>query len=364
MTDVVTGGTGFLGLHLVAELLLTGRHVTLLARGDGTGVRERVRRFLTATGTASRLPAPLDRSLTVLRADVDEPLLGLPPAEHRELAAAAREIWHVAGRVTLHGDDERVWRTNVHGTGHVLGLASLAAPTTPLRHISTAFVAGTRQGVVTEDDAGPPEGFENRYEHSKHEAEGLVRDYAARRGGRALIFRPSVLIPPGPRTVPGLPADTLGRLLQILDRIPSGGPRTLLRISGHPQAHVNLLPVDWAARAMVHIARHDAGTGVSTVHIVHPTDTPVRAIAAALEDVSPVRIRMVPAEPDDPTRIERAVYRRSRGFLPYFTHRRRFDDTVLRGRTAGLPPSPPVDRTFLRACLVNRRAAGEATAAR
>jgi nucleoside-diphosphate-sugar epimerase len=256
----------------------------------------------------------------------------------------------------LHGSDEQVWRTNFLGTKHVLEMASRCAPGTPLRHISTAFVAGTRQGRVFEDDSGSVKDFENAYEHSKHEAEKLVRHWAAQGGGRVLIFRPSVLIPPGPRTGPGLPAHTLSKLRQVLDRVPRSGARTVLRVSADPRAHLNLLPVDWAAGAMVHIAENDDTTGLSVLHVVHPTDTPVRTVASVLEEVCQVRIRMVPAMPADPTSSERVLYRRTKGFLPYLHHRRGFDGTRLERRTADLAPSRPVDRPYLRWCFdVQRR---------
>ncbi|TDD22942.1 NAD-dependent epimerase/dehydratase family protein [Actinomadura sp. KC06] len=356
MTCVMTGGAGFLGLHLVRERLVRGRHVTVLAHAGGAPGRERIERFLDATGDIGRLPAPLGELLTVVPVDIAQPLLGLPRLEHRRLARIAGEVWHVAAAVELHGRDEHVWRTNVLGTQNVLRLASLAPRETPFRHISTAFVAGTRQGHISEDDIpvngnGSGDGFENTYERSKHEAENLVRDWAGRLGRRALIFRPGVLVPPGPRSVPELPSHTLSTFYRGASRLPGKGGRTVLRLGGDPRARLNLLPVDWAADAMACIASGDGTAGVSTVHVVHPVDVPIRTIAAALEDVCPVRIRITPAMPGEPTAVERIFYRRIAGFLPYLHHRRHFDDSALRKRTPGLSPPPLIDRTYLRFCF-------------
>ncbi|WP_165964522.1 SDR family oxidoreductase [Actinomadura sp. KC216] len=366
----MTGGAGFLGLHLVRDRLLRGRHVTVLAHAGGAPGRERIERFLAATGEMGRLPAPLGELLTVIPVDIEQPLLGLPRLEHRRLARIAAEVWHVAASVELNGRDERLRRTNVLGTQHVLRLASLAARGTPLRHVSTAFVAGTRQGHVSEDDVpisgngsgnGSGDGFENAYERSKHEAEELVREWAERLGRRALILRPGVLVPPGPRTVPELPSHTLSTLYRAASRLPDTGGRTVLRVGADPRARLNLLPVDWAADAMARIASGDRTARVSTVHIVHPDDVPVRTIAAALEDVCPVRIRMTPAMPAEPTAIEGIFYRRITGFLPYLHHRRSFDDSTLRKLAPGLAPPPPIDRTYLRSCFgVHAPAAGAA----
>ena len=102
---------------------------------------------------------------------------------------------------------------------------------------------------------------------------------------------------------------------------------------------------------MAHIAAHDDGTGLSAIHVVHSANVPVRLIAAALEDVCPVRIRMTPASPAEPTVFERLFYRQIAGFLPYLHHRRHFDDTALRERVTALVPVPRIDRTYLRFCF-------------
>ncbi|WP_067460627.1 SDR family oxidoreductase [Actinomadura macra] len=349
MTRVVTGGAGFVGLHLVREQLFQGRHVTVLSHVRGG--RDRIEGFLAATGELDQLPVPLKKSLTVLPVDLEQPMLGMSRIDYRRLAATTAEIWHVAGAVDLHGKDAHVWRTNVHGTENLLRLASLSPGGTPLRHISTAFVAGTRQGHVREDDGEPTEAFENAYEHAKHEAEALVRDWADREGRRALIFRPGLLVPPGPRTVPDLPAHALSTLYEATRQLAGTDGRTELRVAADPRAQLNLLPVDWAARAMEHLASNDEVTGVSVVHVVHSGNVPVRVIAAALEDVCSVRIRMTPAMPAEPTILERDFHRQIAGFLPYFRHRRHFDDTALRERVTALVPPPNIDRPYLRFCF-------------
>lgn len=56
---LMTGGTGFLGLHLLRGFLLSGREVTLLAHAGGLPALERVRRFLIGSGDLKRLPPAL-----------------------------------------------------------------------------------------------------------------------------------------------------------------------------------------------------------------------------------------------------------------------------------------------------------------
>ncbi len=64
---LMTGGTGFLGLHLLRGFLLSGREVTLLAHAGGLPALERVRRFLIGSGDLKKLPRRLEDMVTVFR---------------------------------------------------------------------------------------------------------------------------------------------------------------------------------------------------------------------------------------------------------------------------------------------------------
>ena len=57
-------------------------------------------------------------------------------------------------------------------------------------HVSTAYVAGDRVGVVSEHDGNVGQGFRNTYERTKLEAEEIVTDS----GLPAAIVRPSVIV--------------------------------------------------------------------------------------------------------------------------------------------------------------------------
>ncbi|NUT91643.1 MAG: NAD-dependent epimerase/dehydratase family protein [Saccharothrix sp.] len=352
MSLLMTGGTGFLGLHLVREQVRAGRPVTLLAHAGSTPAFERVERFLDATGTL--VPEPLDRLLSVVDVDVRLPLLGLTADDARVLALEAEELWHVAASVVLDGRDDHVWQSNVVGTENVLALADLMPAGAVFRHVSTAFVAGqVRQGEVREADTAVTTAFENTYEHSKHTAEGLVRHWAKQRDRSALVLRPSILVP-GADTVTASPEHTLRTVSRIIDRIvtrsSTSNSRLVLRVGADPRAHLNLVQVDWAAKAMRMLGER-VRTDVVTAHVVHDKDVPVRTISAALEDTSHVRLRMMPAAPHDPTDTESYFHRRAAGFLPYLFHRRHYDTSLTRRLLPGLPLPDQVDRDHLRRCF-------------
>ena len=351
---LMTGGTGFLGLHLLRGFLLAGKEVTLLAHAGGIPALERVRRFLVGSGDLQKLPRRLEDMITVFDTNIRLPLLGLVPSAVPKALAGVQEVWHVAATVMLDGRDEQVWTTNVGGTENVLQLAALTPAHVPLRYISTAFVAGrTRDAVVCEARSADTTEFENVYERSKHAAEAIVRRWAAAAGRPALILRPSILIP-GTGSLEGLPEHTMRTVSAVVAGITGRrsnlASRLAVRLGADPRAQLNVVQVDWAAGAMLHIAEQIT-SGVEVVHVVHDRDISVRCISAALEDASPIRMRMVPARPADPTEAEKLFYRRMAGFLPYTYHRSRFDTTAMWKLLAGFPAPSPIGREHLRYCM-------------
>ena len=351
---LMTGGTGFLGLHLLRGFLLAGRRVTLLAHAGGLPALERVRCFLIGSGDLKRLPHRLEDMITVFDTNISLPMLGLAPFDIPEALAGVEEVWHVAATVMLDGRDEQVWATNVVGTENVLQLVALTPAHVPFRYISTAFVAGrTSHAFICEAKSAETTEFENVYERSKHAAERVVRRWAAVGSRSALILRPSILVP-GEGSLEGLPEHTMHTVSLVVASITARRSnltsRLTVRLGADPRAQLNVLQVDWAAEAMLRIAEQ-VTSGVEVVHVVHDNDIPVRCISAALEDVSPIRMRMVPAKPADPTDSEKLFYRRMTGFLPYTYHRSRFDTTAMWKLLAGFPAPSPIGREHLRYCM-------------
>jgi nucleoside-diphosphate-sugar epimerase len=356
MTLLLTGGTGLLGLHLVRENLLVGRHVTVLTQDGARATHELIEHFLVESGAAERLPARPRDLLAVVPVDLTHHSLGLSPTQERALAGRATALWRAQTPVLPGGRSTPVPHTTVSETENLLRFAALMHPVAPLRHVSTAFVAGRYQaGVFREQHSAEVVDFTDPEERAEHTAEGLVRRWVNRNGRGALIVRPGVLIP-GPATA-GCAEHPLGALARTLatvaERVParsSSSSRMVLRIPSEPRSFLNVLQADWAAAAMVCLADRIIDPGTRTVHVVHPADTPVRAVARAIEDVLPVRLRMTPHGPADLTHAERAFHERGAAFLPYLTQRRRFDGGALREHGVELDP-PVIDRESLRAIL-------------
>ncbi|MFF9689627.1 SDR family oxidoreductase [Streptomyces sp. NPDC014623] len=366
MRVALTGGTGFLGLRLVRELLERHDSLTVLAHAGSEGALGRITRFMELTDAPAALIAELPGRLRVVETDLCRPGLGLPTAAFQRLADELDVIWHSAGNINLDDELGNLRRVNVEGTRHVLELAAAGARRPLVHHIGTAFVGGARrEGVVYEDELDDRHGFENSYEQSKYEAEVLVHDWSRLHGRPVVVMRPSVLVtdlPPGP----GLPQHPLQFLTRIVQAVlcggrpaPSGVPeghRPVVRLVGHPRGHLNLMPVEHAAAVMVQLANRPPSGRTDVYHIVHHHDVATTVLTALVERTAPVTVRLVARKPDDPTPLEAATDLHP-GFTPYLSHRRRFDDTRVRNLLGASPSGIRVDLDYLTTGIGARRPA-------
>lgn len=160
MTRVVaiTGGTGFVGRHLVA------RHVAL---GDEV-------RYLTRTADAPPLPGAI--------CHVGD--LGGPGDELKRFVLGVDVLYHCAAELQ---DASRMEETNVAGTRNLLQTAQGGIGRW-VQLSSTGVYGVQRGGEVDEDTALCPG---NPYERSKAVADALVRDAAAGAGLPCVLLRPS-----------------------------------------------------------------------------------------------------------------------------------------------------------------------------
>ncbi|MFJ5302643.1 SDR family oxidoreductase [Streptomyces sp. NPDC088350] len=364
MLTLLTGATGFLGSHLLAQLLRRPGQVTALVRQDGEGGWQRLERALRATGEA--VPDDLRARVRLERADIAEPLLGLTPERHRELAGQADAVWHSAAAIDLVAPDHRLARVNVDGTRHVLDLAAAAPGHRPrVVLVSTAYVAGGRlDGTVRESELDDSHGFLTPYEASKYAAEQVARAWARTHRRPVTVLRPGILVSdrPLPAGAPRHPLAEAGARLSMLARrdpsrlVPEATPGRPLpvRIPGREDAVLNVLPVEYAARAAARLALREPAAPVETFHLTHPHDTPVRECLDLMRDVCPwLDVRIDPQAVPGP--LDPAVRRLAGlmgGIHAYTSVRRRYDRGGLLEALAGAVPDPiPLDARYLSAAL-------------
>jgi thioester reductase-like protein len=324
----LTGATGALGREVLARLLAEDPRgeFTLLVRavpggegGDpvaGAAARlEELTQYLEAF--FGRLPVT---RLCALPGDVERPRLGLSRDDHSRLAQRVTHIVHCAAGTKFSLPLAAARRINVGGTREVLALARHCARLVRLSHVSTAYVAGDREGQIREDELDRGQGFNNSYERSKFEAEILVRSYME--SLPITVFRPSIIVGD---SRDGHLADfaTVYRPLRAIALGRAGA------LPGDPDTLLDLVPVDYVAEGIVRATCRPAPR-CATYHLTAGRDRAIpvrRLIAAATARLRPggddVPRSAGPAEP-------RAAVLSLRPFAGYLSRGKEFDDSRLR----------------------------------
>jgi thioester reductase-like protein len=321
----LTGATGFLGMEVLARLLEAGdRKVVALVRASDDAAAED--RLYGVLNTLWRDPSPYRENVRAVAGDVTSPGLGLAQAQRTALAEEVGAVLHCAASISfdLPLDDARA--INVEGTREVIGFARECKALGRLErfvHVSTAYVSGKYEGTFRERQLDAKQAFRNTYEQTKWEAEHVVRDASDL---SPAIARPSIVMgESGTGWTPAFnvlywPLRAFSR--GLFDEIPS-----------LPSAHVDIVPVDYVADALVLLLdNHEEGV----FNLVSGRDAPLASevVELACDRFDRPRPAIVdgggaPADDD-----HRAVY------LPYFDMEIVFDDSRARAllEPAGIRP--------------------------
>lgn len=273
----VTGATGFIGRHLVVSLLARGYRVFALARAaNGAPAQERLMRALRGAH-GSPLPGPMRQRLEIVEGDLVLPGLGLYQRVQERLAAEVGQVFHCGGDIRFYPWDRDAFCA-VHLDGP-LNILRVVDPARGLRfhHVSTAYVAGRRDGTAYEDELEVGQAFRNPYEQIKLEAEQTIKAACETRGIDLAIFRPSIVIgdPRSPNSDWSDPISTrfaaFARLCRLyrrtIGRIRALRPSLRIRASG--KSVLNVVPITYVVEGMLAIALNGRQPG-RTFHLVDP----------------------------------------------------------------------------------------------
>jgi NAD(P)-dependent dehydrogenase (short-subunit alcohol dehydrogenase family) len=251
MTYFVTGATGFIGRHLVERLLERDGDIHVLVRERSA---EKLERLMERWNAGDRI-----RPVT---GDLAQPLLGLDDAA-REQLAGVDHFFHLAAIYDMTADEASNALLNVGGTRHAIELAN-AVGARRFHHASSIAVAGLYEGHFTEDmfDEGQP--LEHPYHRTKFEAEKLVRE---RVEGAWRVYRPSIVVG-NSRTGEMDKIDGPYYFFKAIQRIRHALPQWFPLVSIE-WGKTNLVPVDYVAAAIDHIAHQDGLDG-QAFHLVNP----------------------------------------------------------------------------------------------
>ena len=248
MNYLVTGGTGFIGRHLVARLLERGGTVHLIARDPGA--------------TALGAPAGAGERLVVIPGDLRLARLGLPDAVVESLRDRIDHCFHVAALYDLEAAERELEEVNVGGTRRTLALADELRIGT-FHHVSSIAVAGSHRGTFTEAMLDEGQDLPHPYHRTKHAAERLVRA----RDGAWRVYRPAVVVghsETGVADKPDGPYQLFKAIQKVRDVLPQWIP-----LVGPELGHTNLVPVDFVSDAIDFLA-HRPGLDRRAFHLVSP----------------------------------------------------------------------------------------------
>jgi long-chain acyl-CoA synthetase len=258
---LLTGGTGFLGTE-VATRLLERADLEIVAIVLADSDAEAVHASNRAWWFQPDLRAELGARIHAIAGDVAEPGLGLDPSTYADLRERVTHIVHSAADLRVDATVEDLRGTNVDGVANVLGFARSVLRLARLVHVSTAYVAGGRKGIVSEDELTDAFGFRSPYEQTKYEAERLVRDAAS--DLPITIVRPSMIV--GDSRTGEI--KTFNTFYAPLRLFLSGRLRI---VPAKRDLRVNIVPVDYVADAIVRLTFDPRAVG-TTVHLTTPTD--------------------------------------------------------------------------------------------
>lgn len=235
-TVLLTGATGFVGAHILADLLARpGLRIRCLTRAhDAAAGRARLRDAFYHFGLPVR---DIDRVALYCGA-LEAPRLGLSGQGWRELGADTDAIVHCGATVTFLQPYEQLRLANVYGTRTLLSLAADGCAKL-FHHVSTlAVTAGPVTGVILEEELAPGCPLpDTGYGQTKLAAERLVTD-ALSRGLHGHVYRLGEMMPAANRGRPN-PTALTTMLLQAC-----------LMLGCYPETGLatDFTPVDQAAR--------------------------------------------------------------------------------------------------------------------
>lgn len=253
MSYFVTGATGFIGRYLVSRLLEREGTVYVLVRPDSQKKFDAV---------AKKSGWDLKR-ISVIAGDMAQPRCGLGPAQLRRLSGKVRHFFHLAAIYDLTASAESQRIANIDGTRHALDLAA-ALKVGVFHHTSSIAAAGLYPGIFREDMFEEAEGLDDPYLRTKHDSEALVRQ---EQRIKWRIYRPGMVVghsKTGEIDKIDGPYYFFTLIKKLRELLPQWMP--VLGIEG---GRINLVPVDFVADAMDHIA-HKPKLDGHTFHLTDP----------------------------------------------------------------------------------------------
>jgi len=191
---LLTGATGFLGAHLLLELLETSNNTiyTLIRGKDTQDAKQRLKDICKFYFPTHDVLNQYAHRIIICKGDISVAHLGLTEESHLELAQNIDLIINVASNVKHYGIYDEFYRPNVLGIKHLIDLQELGK-TKKIVHCSTislgsGYIPDMSEFSFTEDTLSNFTTYESVYLKTKAEAESLLIE-ARKRGLSNSIIR-------------------------------------------------------------------------------------------------------------------------------------------------------------------------------
>ncbi len=254
MTYFVTGAPGFIGRHLVEQLLERDGTVYVLVREGSRGRLEELR---------NRWGVDEDRVVGI-GGDLSEPRLGVSDEDLARLRGRVDHLFHLAAIYDMEADADAQRVANVDGTRHMVELAH-AVEAGRVHMTSSIAAAGMFKGTFHESMFDEAQDLDaHPYFRTKHESEAIVRNECERPWR---VYRPGLVVGHS-ETGEMDKVDGPYYFFTLIKRIRAAMPPWMPQI-GIEGREINIVPVDYVVKAMDHIAHLDGRDG-EAFHLTDP----------------------------------------------------------------------------------------------
>ncbi len=366
----LTGATGFLGSHLMAQLLQSGYRLLILGRSTkGETLEERIAKLLRWFGIEGCMG-----QLEMMEIDFSKPRIGIPQAKYNKLCAMTDQVIHCASDTNFsERKRDLVWAANVHSLNGILDFAA-HSHVRAFHYISTAYVAGINHAVCRET-LPQASAFVNVYEESKARAEKVIATFCEENSIPLTIIRPSIVFGDS-QTGRALKFNALYfpiksvqyiRDIYLNDIKNHGGEKAQrsgifldgegylhlpLRVYLPQRGSINLIPVDYFVQATRKIIASHSPGGI--FHLTNNSAPTLETLAAYNKEFMKIRgVEIICGQAENKVMrnpVEELFDRFIEPYRPYLSDDRIFDRTNTDSATDHLQP-PEFSNEMFRKCM-------------